>query len=549
MKKLLVLLALVASSSFADTTSNLITSGTTHTWTGVSTGAHPGGCCTGGPGALYDPTTNIIHFSYGTSTAAQTFAINQALANAGVGIQVTGYNYSWDIQNNSQNGADTITATVITNNYNNTAARRTDTWTYNTRFDWTTFNGTVDYVNPGPVSDFGDLTIKFTSRDSGFWAGYYGPKVRNVNLGMNYSVVDVCTSNPLSSTSCAGYQQAYTDQQCAANPLYSPQCSGYAAAYQTQQCTANALFSPSCPGYSAAYLTQQCSINPLYSTTCAGYGTAYLNQQCGISPLYSQSCSGYSIAYHDQQCRANPLYAVDCVGYDQAYLNAQCIRDSLYSKQCTGYATAYAIKYLVPVENSGAVNQVLSNTAAAAAAPPVPPPVASPVEMATTTPSTTSSTSMTSVNSVVAPPPPPAGSPMSASNQSAQPAPPPPSAGGQEPKPSGAPTARQALAERRQEAAKNEAVAKGKDLAKSMGNAKSMDDQVAAQGLVAAAMGYNPNFAAYQNSILPDANTFYKPYDIYKNQKTVDNRANLRMFGGAEVKHQEMIDSQYKLGN
>lgn len=522
MKKLLALLALVASSSFADTTANLITSGTTHTWTGVVTGAHPNDCCTGGPTPLYDPATNTIHFSYMQGTAAQTFAINQALANVGAGIQVQGYSYSWEINNlngdNRQGGTDTLTATVLTYNAANTAIRRTDSWLYNTKFDWTTFSGDVSYVNPG--TDFGNLTVKFSGSDGGFWGGYYGPKVRNVSLKMNYGV-DLCTSNPLSSTSCAGYQQAYTDQQCASNPLYSTQCAGYAAAYQTQQCSAN----------------------PLYSPTCVGYDTAYFNQQCSISPLYSQSCSGYSVAYHDQQCSINPLYATDCLGYDQAYLNAQCIRDSLYSKLCTGYATAYAIKYLVPVENSAGVNQVLSNNAAAVAAPPVP----TPVESATTTPSTTSATSVTSVNSVVAPPPPPAG-PTSVTTQTPPP-PPPPAGAKEEPKPSGPPSARQALAERRQEAAKNEAVAKGKDLAKTMGSAKSMSDQVAAQGLVAAAMGYRPEFSAYQNSVVPDATTFYKPYTVYGGQKNVENRSTTRMFGGSEVKHQEMVNSQYNLGN
>lgn len=544
-KYLLALLALVVSSSFADTTSNQITSGTTHTWTGVNTGAHPGSCCSGGPGALYDPTTNIIHFSYGNATATQTFAINQALANAGAGIQVTGYNYSWDIQNNSQNGPDNLAVSVLTYNYNNTSIRRTDTWNYTSAFDWTTFSGTVNYVNPGAPSDFGNMVVKFTGMDRGYWAGYYGPKVRNVNLGMNYSVTDVCTTNPLSSTSCAGYQQAYTDQQCASNPLYSPQCAGYAAAYQAQQCSVNSLYSPACPGYATAYMSQQCSINSLYSTTCPGYQAAYFSQQCSVNPLFSVNCTGYAAAYKNQQCTANPLYATDCPGYDQAYLNSKCIVDSLYSRQCTGYATAYAIKYLVPVENSGAVNQVLSNNAAAMAAPPVPAPVPTAVEQATTTPSTTSATSQTSVTSVVAPPPPPS-SPTSpvAQAQAQQPPPPPPPAGG-DVKPSGPPTARQALAERRQEAAKAEAIEKGKNLAKTMGNVKSMEDQLATQDLVVGAMGYNPNFSAYQKSFVPDT-VFYRPFTVYNNQKNIDNRRAQRIFGGSEVKHQEMVDSQYK---
>jgi len=202
-----------------ETTPNLITSGQSHTWTGVSTGSYTlacppnGGACSGGPGAMYDPNTNTIYFSYGQSTAAQTFAINQALANSGSGIVVRGYNYSWDILNNNnyrtdQSGTDTIIARVIT--FDPTGAiRRTDSWTYNTKFDWTTFSGTVNYAVPGPTSDFGNLRVEFTGSDSGFWGGYFGPQVRNVSIGLNYTV-DPCVSNPQSSPSCPGFKTFYT---------------------------------------------------------------------------------------------------------------------------------------------------------------------------------------------------------------------------------------------------------------------------------------------------------------------------------------------------
>jgi hypothetical protein len=214
----LSILASTASAQTVETTPNLITSGTNHTWTGISTGSYTlacppnGGACSGGPGAMYDPNTNTIYFSYGQSTAAQTFAINQALANSGSGIVVQGYNYSWDILNNNnyrtdQSGTDTITARVIT--FDPTGSiRRTDSWTYNTKFDWTTFSGTVNYAVPGPTSDFGNLRVEFTGSDSGFWGGYFGPQVRNVSIGLNYTV-DPCVSNPQGNPSCPGYKTYY----------------------------------------------------------------------------------------------------------------------------------------------------------------------------------------------------------------------------------------------------------------------------------------------------------------------------------------------------
>lgn len=174
---------------------------------------------------------------------------------------------------------------------------------------------------------------------------------------------DQCASNPLSSTSCAGYQQAYHDQQCSINPLFAPDCPGYviafhdqqcsinplymsdcpgyAIAYHDQQCNANQLSYTDCPGYAAAYFTQQCTASALYSPSCPGYQTAYFNQQCSINPLYNQNCPGYATAYHDRQCSLNPLYATDCTGYQQAYHDQQCSINPLFATDCPGYQTAY----------------------------------------------------------------------------------------------------------------------------------------------------------------------------------------------------------------
>jgi hypothetical protein len=66
-----------------------------------------------------------------------------------------------------------------------------------------------------------------------------------------------------------------TGDVCLVDPLFSPSCAGYAQAYLNQQCGLNALYDPSCPGYTQAYYNQQCSVNPLYDRGCSGYQTAY----------------------------------------------------------------------------------------------------------------------------------------------------------------------------------------------------------------------------------------------------------------------------------
>jgi hypothetical protein len=129
----------------------------------------------------------------------------------------------------------------------------------------------IDPSRPITMGMTGDsLLNQYTLNYSG--AGFR--RTENVSY-ITQSTGDMCLSNPLSSPTCAGYQEAYTALQCSSNQLYSPSCAGYAAAYFTQQCGLNALYDPSCPGYTQAYFNQQCSLNPLYDRGCSGYETAY----------------------------------------------------------------------------------------------------------------------------------------------------------------------------------------------------------------------------------------------------------------------------------
>jgi len=422
--------------------------------------------------------------------------------------------------------------------------------------------------------------------------------------------VDPCL-DPLSSPSCPGYQQAYQNQQCAINPLFNSACPGYAQAVFTQQCSANPLSDAACPGYASAYLTYQCSINPLYSTTCSGYEAAYLDQQCSINPLYSSRCSGYATAYKNQQCTADPLYATDCPGYEQAYLNSQCIRDSLYSRLCEGYSTAYAIKYLTPISSdstvASAVNGSLSDTAAVKANDPATTKVAvntvttsintdgsvstgvsttgdTNVDKAITAKASTTNTAPAAVQ--LAPPPPPpqqqmaqneprgggdrkseggdrkseggdrkseSGEKKEASERKLDGGDKP--AGGSQQAQGGnsssdkpaAPTVRQELQARREAAAKAEAIEKGKNLANEMGKAADMEAQKAVQSVVIQAMGFNPGFDTYNKTMIPDV-PGYKPYDVYKGQRNIDNPSGRRFMTGSDKLHMEMIESQYNFG-
>jgi hypothetical protein len=503
--------------------------------TGTTPYTGTGGGYSGGSTPGYNSTTNTIYFGYTQSATAYTYAFNEALRNSG--MTILGYNYSWTYLNQGQ-ASGNLTAAVNFAGTNGTSLH-TKNWILGTTTDWTNVSGTETFVNNGmAVASIANFSLTFNGKDSRFWAGYYGPQVKDPSLSLNYTF-DQCSSNPLSSPTCPGYAAAYLTQQCTANPLYNTSCPGYAAAYQIQQCTINPISDPSCPGYATAYLNYQCSVNPLYSTTCPGYA--------------------------------------------QAYLDDQCIKDSLFSKDCKGYATAYAIKYLVTGIDSTVVNQSLSNTAAVKANDPTT------VKVATNTASTTISTDGTVSTGVSATgdtnvdkaitskasttnatptavqlaPPPPApqqqmaqNEPKGGNKQEDKKDDAPKGTGGSSPPPNtnntqassdkpAAPTVRQEIQAKREAAAKADAVEKGKNLAGEMGKASDLEAQKQVQNVVIQAMGFTPGFDAYSRQLIVQQQ-FYAPVTVYNNQKNIDNRANLRMFGGTDKLHNDMVEKQYE---
>lgn len=734
----------------------------TANWQGTTSTTSTGGGYSGGNQPGYNSTTNTLMFGYTQATAAYTYAFNTALQNSGMSI--TGYNYSWQYINQDTTSG-TLSAKVNFAGTDGTSLH-SKSWTLGpTTTGWTTTSGTETFTNSLAALNIANFSLSFTGKDSRYWAGYYGPQVKNPSLSLNYTF-DQCVTNPLSSPDCPGYAAAYTTQQCTANPLYSTSCPGYAAAYQTQQCTANALYDPTCPGYAAAYLTQQCNLDPLYSTTCAGYETAYFNQQCTISALYSSkctgyaeakakqctanpaydatcgnfntvntsenlvpnpnayavynggfvdnsyaintalglsgsnvmihgfkwgyvanangptptenplvvtnvniteangnslysisriysnsynttdyqyvfpssknlntlgrfnftattegtayigsmwskslytpdpcvvdplsstTCSGYQKAYHDlqctasalyavdcpgyaaayltqqctanvlyspscpgyeaaykiQQCTINPLYAIDCPGYAQAYFDQQCTLDGLYDQKCPNYSTAYATKMLLEKQGMATTVAIAGSVKAA-----------DPANTTTTTVSTTGNTTVdkalpppaTTANSAAAPAAPVQLAPQQSLSQAiaqapkeqAPPPPPPPGPGGMamEPPQKGpdgkeAPkTARQEIQQRRQEAQRKEA-------ANEMKTANSMEQQKKVQEVVLQAMAFTPGFSAYY-TMMPDG-IGYKAVSVYNNQVNVDNRrASRGLMGPSDKLHDELVNSQYK---
>ena len=149
-------------------------------------------------------------FSYGEYTVSQTTSLASALANSDSGLQINGYNYSWWVKNSNINGTQPgsydATARVGITLYNRDGTvAQSDVYNYGYHLpDWTGFSGVRNYTNPYSLSQVDNITLSVTSRDDGYWAGYYGPEFRNFSLTVNYSV-DPCAINLLSSPSCPGF--------------------------------------------------------------------------------------------------------------------------------------------------------------------------------------------------------------------------------------------------------------------------------------------------------------------------------------------------------
>jgi len=153
------------------------------------------------------------------------------------------------------------------------------------------------------ISPWRPVTIGRTGDVGEFHQYYHGAGFAQGSFNhITESTGNLCVTNPLSSSSCAGYQEAYLAQQCSISQLYSAQCPDYEQAYLTQQCSINALFNITCPNYQQAYFAEQCRLNPLYDRTCSGYAEAY-----ALANIIAHSAPATVVITSEPQVVADPV--------------------------------------------------------------------------------------------------------------------------------------------------------------------------------------------------------------------------------------------------
>ena len=203
------------------TTGNLINTGstatdTTSTWNNgvyvnqLCFGAgQPGNC---GPNPSVRPG-GVINYSYGTVDLNQIVNINKALSIGGSGVQLSGFNFGFMAKNGNgwDDGRQDYLGAYV--KFYNSAGGLASTYDYtsytNNRYNWTQFNFSETFASPAAASTYGNAQVGFVGRDNNFWAGTYGPEIYNVNFSLKYSVrPDPCIADPLSSPTCPGYALA-----------------------------------------------------------------------------------------------------------------------------------------------------------------------------------------------------------------------------------------------------------------------------------------------------------------------------------------------------
>jgi hypothetical protein len=201
-----------------NSTNNILNLGGGLPWNNTVTGE--AGETSGGPTPAYNPSTGNIIFSNAPRTVSQTIAINQALANSGAGVQLSGYRYQWQINNdlnNYQGNRGTLTGNVSLKGSTGNIVESFN-YDYNQNLpNFTTFSGTQFFNNRYDIASASSITVSFTGKDQNNWAGYYGPKVHVDSFNLLYTV-DPCKLNPAYSSTCSGFGNIITTGNLAPNP-------------------------------------------------------------------------------------------------------------------------------------------------------------------------------------------------------------------------------------------------------------------------------------------------------------------------------------------
>ncbi len=197
------------------TNSSTSASSTTGTWQNVGLWNQglpcwqPGGPTYCGPKPYFN--NGSVNFSYGATDLNQVVNIAAALPAGSTGLRVNGFNFGFTAKNGNgwDNGQqDYLAAYVKFRDASSAVVANYDySGTTNKQYNWTTFNFSETFATPYAASSLSTAQYGFVGKDTNGWAGPYGPEIHSINFSLKYSV-DPCVKDPLSSPTCSGFLEA-----------------------------------------------------------------------------------------------------------------------------------------------------------------------------------------------------------------------------------------------------------------------------------------------------------------------------------------------------
>lgn len=383
MKKILVSLMLMFSCTVFGqdlVTGNLIT----NTWQGTTPGSYNG--LSGGYMPGYVSGDSAIVFGYNQGTASQSIGVASALNAAGAGVQVKGYTYSWYYYNNDMNRG-TLTGNIsLTGSAGNTLETYNYTMPQTGIGNWIPQSGSQLFNNPYQINQVSNLNVSFTGKDDRWWAGYYGPAIKSINVKLMYGV-DPCATNPAYSTTCAGFSSIIDSNNLVPNPNgYATDGNSINNSYAINQALSSAGSGIAVHGFKWGYVANAngpyCAFwllvcfderNPSVTTNVSITDSAGANLY-SMSRTYTNSYNTTSYSYLFPSSRNVTTlgnFNFTATTNDQAYVGSMwskaiytpdpCVQDPMSSPTCKGYYDALT-KYLASLQPPTVATTTTSST-------------------------------------------------------------------------------------------------------------------------------------------------------------------------------------------
>lgn len=216
----------VANSQVTDSyTSNLInntTSATTSasTWQNAGTINQPITCWKPSDPGYCGPlpyvnawgSPNTVNFSYGMTELYQMYNVGKSLPNNGSGLVNTGYFLKFEAKNGNywdDARQDFLKTQVTLYGPNNSKVLEQHSYDQNYLFNWTYFSYNVNWTTAKlgyRENEVGNVKLSFYGMDNNFWAGPYGPEIRDITFQLKYRP-DPCIKNQLFSPECPKFTE------------------------------------------------------------------------------------------------------------------------------------------------------------------------------------------------------------------------------------------------------------------------------------------------------------------------------------------------------